>query len=226
MPSTFSTACARPGCRKDNAASRARSAANLLFGSRRSSVKAPARKNVGSGSRTRVLESSWGRGKCPCNLPESLQSQNTLIQCPPTTEPSLRRGLSGNAITFSERKPLGHRGKMTQFARVAEGSRSAATPPLSADRRAPPRVSGSVDLSLSTGTREVSRATQAGTPQRRRRYFCGINFVPVGPIPVIWTITSPSLAQTKCGVSFGSEKNVPVGYGLSLLSSHLSPSPK
>jgi hypothetical protein len=39
----------------------------------------------------------------------------------------------------------------------------------------------------------------------RRRYFCGINFVPVGPIPVIWTMTSPSLAQTKCGVSFGSE---------------------
>src|SRR5262245_14741109 len=43
---------------------------------------------------------------------------------------------------------------------------------------------------------------------------------------VIWTMTSPSLAQTKCGVSFGSEKNVPVGYGLSLPSSHVSPRPK
>ena len=49
-------------------------------------------------------------------------------------------------------------------------------------------------------------------------YFGGISLVPVGPMAVTWTITSPSLAQTKCGVSFGSEKNVPVGYGLSLLS--------
>jgi hypothetical protein len=28
---------------------------------------------------------------------------------------------------------------------------------------------------------------------------------------VNWTITSPSFAQTKCGVPFGSEKNVPAG---------------
>ncbi len=31
---------------------------------------------------------------------------------------------------------------------------------------------------------------------------------------VNWTITSPSFAQTKCGVPFGSEKNVPAGYGV------------
>ena len=35
--------------------------------------------------------------------------------------------------------------------------------------------------------------------------------VPDGPIPVTWMITSPSFAHTKCGVFFGSEKNVPVG---------------
>ena len=55
-------------------------------------------------------------------------------------------------------------------------------------------------------------AIQAGNQQGRRpdiafhdRYFGGIIFVAVGPMPVTWTITSPSLAQTKCGVSLGSE---------------------
>ena len=47
--------------------------------------------------------------------------------------------------------------------------------------------------------------------RRHDRYFAGITLVPVGPMPVTWTITSPSLAQTKCGVSLGSEKKVPVG---------------
>ena len=44
----------------------------------------------------------------------------------------------------------------------------------------------------------------------------------VGPIAVNCTITSPSLAQTKCGLPFGSEKNVPAGYGaLEKISHHV-----
>jgi hypothetical protein len=40
-------------------------------------------------------------------------------------------------------------------------------------------------------------------------YFCGTIVMPVGPMAVNCTITSPSFAHTKCGVPFGSEKNVP-----------------
>jgi hypothetical protein len=49
--------------------------------------------------------------------------------------------------------------------------------------------------------------------------------VPVGPIPVTCRMTSPSLAHAKCGIMGGSEKNVPAGNAISLLSSHCSPRP-
>src|SRR5262249_29560042 len=38
-----------------------------------------------------------------------------------------------------------------------------------------------------------------------RYRFCGIMFIAVGPMAVVWMTTSPSFAQTKWGVFGGSE---------------------
>ena len=57
-----------------------------------------------------------------------------------------------------------------------------------------------------------------------RAFFTGT--VPVGPVLVSCTITSPSLAQAKWGTLGASVKKVPAGKAWSLLSSQVSPRPK